>query len=140
MNKLKHLFSDQFIRNISWLGGAELLTRISRLGTTVILARLLSPYDYGLVAIVFTTYEFMGIFTLKYGIGAKIIQAKEQDIKIICDTSYWLNWILCGVLFIVQCIAAFPIAQFYGDNQLILPICAMALIYLMAQFSWFSLQ
>lgn len=131
MNKLKHLFSDQFIRNVGWLGGAELLNRIFRLGTTVVLARMLSPYDYGLVAIVFTTYEFTGVFTLKYGIGAKIIQAKEQDIKTICDTSYWLNWILCGTLFIVQCIAAFLIAQFYRNNQLILPICAMALIYLM---------
>lgn len=131
INRLKQLSSGQFIRNAGWLGGAELVNRIFRLGTTVTLARLFSPYDYGLVSVVLTTYEFTTVFTLRYGIGAKIIQADEQELKEICDTSYWLNWILCGSLFVVQCIAAFPIAWFYKDNQVILPICVLALVYLM---------
>lgn len=134
VNKLKQLLSNQFIRNISWLGGAELVNRAFRLGTTVTLARMFSSYDYGLVSIVFTTAEFAGALTLKYGIGAKIIQADEQYVKTICNTAYWLNWILCLSLFIIQCLAAFPIAQFYGNNQLIAPICTIALTYLMMPF------
>lgn len=131
INKLKQQLSSQFIRNVGWLGGAELVNRISRLGITVTLAHLLSPYDYGLVAIVLTTNEFANVFTLRAGIGSKIIQADDLDVKILCDTSYWLNWILCGTLFIIQCIAAFPVAWFYGNNQVILPICVMSLVYLM---------
>jgi len=131
INKLKQQLSGQFIRNVGWLGGAELANRIFRLGTTITLARLLSPYDYGLVAVVLTTNEFATVFTLKAGIGSKIVQADEQDLKVICDTSYWLNWILCGLMFVIQCIAAFPIALFYGNNQVILPICVAALVYLM---------
>lgn len=130
-NKLKQVLSGQFIRNLGWLGGAELANRIFRLGTTFTLARIFNPYDYGLVAVVLTTNEFATVFTLRSGIGSKIIQAEEQDLKVICDTSYWLNWILCGSLFIIQCIAAFPIAWFYGNNQVILPICICALVYLM---------
>ncbi len=131
INKFKEKLSNQFIRNIGWLGGAELVNRIFRLGTTVTLARLLSPYDYGLVAIVLTTYEFATVFTLRAGIGSKIVQTDEQNLKVICQTSYWLNWILCIALFLIQCIAAFPIAWFYKNNQVILPICVMALVYLM---------
>jgi PST family polysaccharide transporter len=131
MNKLKQILSGQFIRNVGWLGGAELVNRIFRLGTTVALARMFSPQDYGLMAVVYTVFDFANVFTLRGGIGAKIIQAEEQDVKTICDTSYWLNWILCGSIFIIQCLAAFPVAQFYGNDQLILPLCTSALIYLM---------
>ncbi len=131
IKKLKHILSGQFIRNVGWLGGAELANRIFRLGTTFTLARMFNAHDYGLVAVVLTTNEFATVFTLKYGIGAKIIQADEQELKVICDTSYWLNWILCVSLFVIQCIAAFPVASFYKDNQVILPICVLALVYLM---------
>jgi PST family polysaccharide transporter len=131
INKLKQILSSQFIRNVGWLGGAELVNRIFRLGTTVTLARIFSPQDYGLMAVVFTVFDFATVFTLRGGIGAKIVQADEQDVKSICDTSYWLNWILCGSIFIIQCLVAFPVAQFYGNNQLIWPLCTSALIYLM---------
>ena len=131
INKLKQLLSNQFVRNIGWLSGAELLNRIFRLGTTVTLARMFSPQDYGLMAVIYTTFEFANVLTLRGGIGAKIVQADEKDVKAICDTSYWLNWILCGSIFIIQCVAAFPIAQFYGNKQLILPLCTAALVYLM---------
>lgn len=131
INKLKQGLSGQFIRNVSWLAGAEFLGRVFRLGATVTLARMLSTYDYGLVAIVLTTIEFANVFTLKGGIGGKLIQADEQDIKVLANTAYWLNWILCGSIFIIQCLAAFPIAWFYKDNQVILPICVAALVYLM---------
>ncbi len=130
INKLKQQLSGRLIRNISWLGGAEFLNRVFRLGTTVVIARLLSPYDYGLIAIISTINDFINVFSLRGGIGAKIIQADEMDVKVLCNTAYWLNWILCGSLLIIQCLAAFPIAWFYGDNQLILPICVFALGYL----------
>jgi O-antigen/teichoic acid export membrane protein len=129
-DKLQQLLSGQFIRNVSWLGGAELVNRFFRLATTVTLARTFTPQDYGLVAIIYTTIDFANTFTLKGGIGGKIIQAQEEDVKTICDTSYWLNWIICIAVFSFQCIAAFIIAFYYGNNQLILPICTVACIYL----------
>lgn len=131
ITKLKQQLSGQFIRNVSWMGGAELVNRIFRLVTTFTLARLFSPKDYGLAAIVMTTFEFASVLSLKEGFAAKIIQADAKDVAVISDTSYWLHWIICGLLCILQCLAAVLIAQFYGNNQLILPICAVALVYLM---------
>lgn len=131
INKIKQQFSSQFVRNVGWLGGAELANRILRMGVVVVLARLLSSYDYGLAAVVLTTNELATVFTLKYGIGAKLIQASEKDLDVLCETAYWMNWILSGTLFIIQCIVAFPIGWFYGNSQVILPICVCALVYLM---------
>lgn len=130
INQLKQIFTSRFARNIGWLGLAELVNRVFRLMTTVTLARTFTPYDYGMVSIIYTIFALTDVLSLRSGVGAKLIQADEQEIDVICDTSYWLNWIVCIALFILQCVAAYPISQFYRNGQLILPISAIALIYL----------
>jgi len=131
IDRLKQKLSNQFIRNLGWLGGAELVNRILRLGAVIVLARLLSSHDYGMAAIVLTINEFASVFTLKSGIGSKLIQANEKDLPTLCETAYWMNWLLSIFLFMIQCIAAFPIAHFYKNDQIILPICVSAIVYLM---------
>jgi O-antigen/teichoic acid export membrane protein len=124
------ILSGQFIRNIGWLGAAELLNRVLRLGTTVTLARVLTPYDYGLTAVILTTQEVANVFTLRSGLGAKLIQAPTADLDRLCNTTYWMNWILCIAMFLLQCLVAWPVAWFYGNNAVILPICVIAVNYL----------
>jgi teichuronic acid exporter len=124
---------NRFLINLGWLGSAQILNRVFRLATTVVLARWLSPQDYGLAAIVLTTNEFVNVFT-RSGIGARLIQAKETDVARLCNTAYWLNWLLCIGLFLVQCAVAFPLGWLYGQ-AIVLPICAMAIIYLMLPFA-----
>ncbi|MBZ8181006.1 lipopolysaccharide biosynthesis protein [Oscillatoria salina] len=133
-DKLKQSLANQFIRNLSWLGASEIIIRISRLLTTFVLARFLSKYDYGLAAIVLATHEFVQVFS-RNGIAAKLIQADAEELPELCDAAYWLNWVVFSALFVIQCLAAFPVAWFYGDNNLILPICALGLTYLMIPFS-----
>ncbi len=129
LTPVKQKFSSQFIRNLGWLGGSEIVNRGFRLITTVILARFLSAYDYGLAAIVITTGEFVEVFS-RNGINAKLIQAEQEELEVLCNSAYWLNWVIYCSLFILQCLIAFPISWFYKDSQLILPICITALLYL----------
>jgi O-antigen/teichoic acid export membrane protein len=131
IDKFKAIFSGRYLRNVGWLGGAELFNRIFRLGTTVTLARVFSQSDYGLMAFVYIVFELAHVLTFKYGISAKIIQADKEQLNALCDTSYWLNWLLCIGVFIFQCLAAFPIAHFYDKDTLVLPLCASALVYLL---------
>jgi teichuronic acid exporter len=123
-------FNNPFVQNIGWMGASGAVIRIFRLITTVGLARFLSPYDFGLVAIVLTTNEFVQVFS-RNGIAAKLIQADEADIEELSQSAYWLGWLVFISLFLLQCLAAFPIAWFYHDNQIILPICFMATSYLL---------
>lgn len=129
ISKLKNKLSSQFIRNLGWLGMAEIIPRIFRLAVTVILARYLSRYDYGLAAIVLAVNEFTRVFT-DVGVTAKIIQAEQKDLESLCNSAYWLNWVVFPGLFILQCFVAFPVSWFYNDGKLILPICVAGIPYL----------
>lgn len=123
------LKGDRFVRNIGWMGASEIFIRVFRLGTTVILARVLTAEDYGLAAIVLTTHEFIRVFT-RNGISDKIVQADVEEVEDLCQTAYGLNWLIAMSLFVVQCLAAFVIAGFYDNSKLILPICLVAITYL----------
>lgn len=128
-NQLTNKLSNQFIRNISWLGASEIIIRLSRLATTVVLARFLSPSDYGLAAVVITIHEFFFVFT-RYGANAKLIQANQAEIEDLSNATFWLNWMIFYILFFLQCLAAFPLAIVFHDSQIILPLCLMAASYL----------
>ena len=84
MKKLKSFFKQKqngessFVRNLGWLGMSGGVNRLTRLLTTVILARFLTQYDYGLIAIILATNEFVKVFT-RNGVAVKLIQAPESE-------------------------------------------------------------
>jgi O-antigen/teichoic acid export membrane protein len=127
--QIQNKLSNQFLRNLSWLGMAEIIYRIFRLLLVAIMARFLSDYDYGLGAIVLMVREFAINFS-NLGIGAKIIQAEEKELKELCDSAYWLNWVIFSSLFVIQCLVAFPIGWVKNTPEVILPICISGIAYL----------
>lgn len=129
--KLKYLLSGQLIRNVGWLGMAELINRVFRLATTVTLARIFSPEDYGLMAVIYMTFEIVTVFTHRGGVASKIIQADEQDVAELAKTAYWLQWIVCTFIFVLQCVASFFVAWFYDDRSLIPLLSVTAIVYLL---------
>jgi O-antigen/teichoic acid export membrane protein len=133
-NRIRQFTSGRFVRNVGWLGMSELGNRIFRLATTVTLARVFTPQEYGLMAVIYTTFEFGRVFQLNSGFDAVIIQSSDEELKTTCNTAFWLNLFLCIAITIGQCIAAFFIASFYNDNRLIGPLCLSALVYLIYPF------
>jgi PST family polysaccharide transporter len=127
INKVRR--PNDFVKNLGWFGIGQLVVRVTRILTTVVLARALSPHDYGLAAIVIAIYEFINVFN-SVGITAKIVQADEKDLERLCNSGYWLNWIVYPCLCLFQCALSYPMALFYRDDSLILPICLLSLNYL----------
>lgn len=130
ISRIQKYLSGPYICNVGWMAGAEIAHRFIRLASTVILARVFTPQDYGLMAIIYTIFDFFQVLTLRGGVGAKIIQADEQDVNAICNTAYWLNWICCSSLFIIQSLAAFVVSFFSEGKPLALPLFAVAFTYL----------
>ncbi|MGB6301166.1 MAG: lipopolysaccharide biosynthesis protein [Rivularia sp. (in: cyanobacteria)] len=126
---IKKKISSQFIRNLGWLGIAEVLYRVLRLGLVAITARYLTPYDYGLGAIILAVREFAVTFA-DVGIGAKIIQADEKHLPQLCSSAFWLNWLIFASLFMIQALVAFPIAASYDSKEIIFPIIVSGIAYL----------
>jgi teichuronic acid exporter len=134
IRRLRTLLASPLIRNLGSMGSAQIAMRVSRLLATIVLARLLSPLDFGMAAVVLTVYEFVALFT-RNGITAKVVQASETEVRGVAETAYWLTWIACGALLVLQLLIALPIAWVYHDARLALPIALMGLIYLATPLS-----
>ncbi len=119
----------RFARNLGEMGVAQIAIRISRLATTLVLARLLTPEDYGLAAIVLTVYEFVALFT-RNGIAARVVRASDAEVETVARTAYTLTWLVCGALVAIQAAVAPLAAWALHEPRLLAPIAAMGLIYL----------
>ena len=126
---IQQKLSSQFLKNLGWLGLAEIAYRGLRLGLLVVTAQFLSRTDYGLGATILSVREFAITFC-DVGVAAKVIQADEKELPELCNSAYWLNWVVFSSLFFVQCLAAFPVSWFAKTNDLILPICVSAIPFL----------
>lgn len=132
--KLKRLLSDKLVKNIGWLTASQIFRRVIRIAIVVVLGRSFNTEEYGLMAILFAITDFANVFIQKGGIAPKLIQAHEEEIEQLADTAYWTNWILCVSIAAFQCLLAFPIALFYDNERLVLPIIIMAAIYIFNPF------
>ena len=104
-------------------------SQILRLGSNLILTRLLFPEAFGLMAMVSVFLMGLNMFS-DVGVGPAIMQSKRGDDRDFLNTA-WTIQIMRGVLlYIVACALAWPIAQYFGepDLTLFLPVAAVTLV------------
>jgi PST family polysaccharide transporter len=132
----KSLLSSEntFIRNLGWLGVSEVVVRLTRLVTAIVLARFLDPLAFGLAALVLTVNELIRVFS-RNGIGAKIVQCDASELDQICNTAYRLNMLFCILLFFLQCGLAYPLADWYDMPELVDMLQILSLTYLLMPFA-----
>ncbi len=130
---MKASADNLFLRNLGWLGASEVFVRVTRLVTAVVLARVLGPSAFGVAALVLTINELIMVFS-RNGIGAKIVQCDESELTRVCNTAYRLNWVFCSIMFLVQCLVAYPLAYWYDTPELVPMLQVLALTYLLMPF------
>ena len=100
---------------IKWKLGGQVAIQLSRLLTVAVLARLLTPADYGAAAIAIVLAAFAPTVA-DMGIGAALVQAETASRKV-RSTAFWAS-VVSGVgLFVVTAAAAEPVAQFMGEPE-----------------------
>ncbi|MEI6414259.1 MAG: lipopolysaccharide biosynthesis protein [Pseudomonadota bacterium] len=124
------MMSSRFTKNIGWIGMTEILSRVSRLTTVIVLAHFLSLSDYGAAAIALTANELIKVLT-NTGVGQRIIQVDEAHLSAVCNTAWRMNWVICIGLFLLQSAIAPFVAWFYDAPALTWMIVALAGVYLM---------
>ena len=115
------------IKGVFWSAVGKYSSVVVQLVITMVLARLLSPKEFGVVAIATVLITFLNIFS-DMGLGAAIIQRQDlmkKDLNQIFTFSLFLA-ILLGLLLFV---GAYPISSFYQDEQLVY-ICQLLSISL----------
>ena len=92
--------------------GAQLVTFI----VTIVLARLLTPDDYGTIALVTVFTTIMQVF-VDSGLGTALIQKKDAD-DLDFSSVFYFNFAVCIVLYLIMFFSAPLIASFYSLPEL----------------------
>ena len=108
-----------FVKGVAWTGASKWSIQIITWVATLVVARLLTPEDYGIVAMAGVLTGMLALLT-EFGIGSAIVMLSglsEVQIAQINTLS-----ILFGVTgFVVSCAASVPLGIFF-DTQLLPPV------------------
>lgn len=114
-----HLKGD--LKGRSVRGGAVTLAAqsskfILRMGSTVVLARLLAPEDYGLIGMATVIIGFVELFK-DLGLSAATVQKAEVNHQQI-STLFWINLIISCLVGLIVAVSAPAVAWFYNEPRL----------------------
>jgi O-antigen/teichoic acid export membrane protein len=121
---MEHL-RTRVLSGLGWSAASQMLGQALQFGITVVLAHLLRPKEYGLLAMVLVLTEFAAVFS-DLSLGASIIQKQDVSARHL-NSVFWLNIGVGGLFTLLFCLAAPLVALFYGEPSLRLLTMAVAI-------------
>ncbi len=100
----------------SWVVAWRVMTRIVGVASTLVLVRLLSPGDFGLVALA-TTFALALDVCLSLGVEDQIVRSRDPR-RELYDTAFTMNAARCVIVTALILLLAEPAAAFFGDARL----------------------
>ena len=101
---------------VTWKLVGQIAIQLSRLLTVAVLARLLTPEDYGAAAIAIALATFAPTVG-DMGLGSALVQAPAAP-RVVRSTAFWAS-IGFGVgIFALIAAVATPVGEFLGDSQI----------------------
>ncbi len=101
-----------------WALGTQVASQAIRFGGVIVLARLLTPSDYGAAALALAIASYSMILG-DLGYGGALIQAKRAPQRL-ASTAFWSALASGGLGTACVALAAYPIALALGDPQIAL--------------------
>jgi O-antigen/teichoic acid export membrane protein len=99
----------------------------------IILARLLLPQDYGVIALLVIFITIAQVF-VQSGLGTSLIQKKSID-DVDYSSVFWVSLAIASLLYSVLFLAAPSIASFYNEVQLVEVLRVMSLSLFIGAFN-----
>lgn len=100
-----------------WFGGSRVIIQLVSWMVTIVVARLISPADYGLLGMALMYVGFVE-FLNELGLGAAIVQFKEISAEDL-DSIFWFGLGTSTSLYLLTLAAAPWVAQFFHQPALI---------------------
>lgn len=117
-----------FARSVAWSGAGRWLTQLISWPATIIIARLLSPEDYGLVVLVRVYTNFISMLS-EAGLGGIVTITPEMD-EHRAGQLHTLSMMLGVVAVAVSCAAAYPLAALYKNPEMRLVVFALSALFI----------
>jgi len=102
-----------------WTFAAHFIGKSLSLIVGVVLARILSPSDFGVVAVALVVWQLIMVFGAT-GVGSKLIQQQEH-FEHYATAAFWLNIAVACILAIIAVFIS-PLASLFYETPLIKPI------------------
>ena len=123
---------SQIFSGIKWNTLGQIVRQSFSLIVSIILARLLEPEEFGLVAMLIIFSELANAF-IGSGLSASLIQKKKiSDTE--CSTIFFFSIVVASFLYILFFFGSSYIAAFYRNNNLEVLIKVYALGFLIRSF------
>lgn len=123
---------DKIGKSFSWSFFDKVTTQVISLAVSVVLARLIDPWHYGIIALAAIVVEIFDAF-VNPGICSALVQKKETD-SLDYDSMFVFNSIVGIILFFLVCVVSDGIEQFYKIDKLSIVIRVLALKIPFASF------
>ena len=104
------------VENVGWKFAEQFSSQIVSFIITIILARILMPVDYGLVAMLLVFITIANVF-VEFGVGKALIQKKDAD-NIDFSSMLYFNLGFSIVIYIILYFISPVIAKFYNQRLL----------------------
>lgn len=124
LNELKSKVFSSFFWNLLEKGGSQAIALIVQ----IVLARLLAPSDFGMMAIM-VVFINVGNVLVQSGLNTAIIQ-KEQLETNDMSTAFWMSFAIAAALYILLFFASPLIAEFYSIPSLVAPLRVLCLVFI----------
>lgn len=108
--------NSKVVKNFLWRLAERCGAQVVTLLVSIVLARLLSPEDFGTVSLVMVFTTILQVF-VDSGLGTALIQKKDAD-DLDFSSVFYFNFAVCLVLYIGMFFSAPYIARFYQDESL----------------------
>ena len=128
-SKEKNTKSD-IIKNLVWRFAERCGAKLVTFFVSIILARLLSPEDYGTIALINVFITILSIF-VDSGLGNALIQKKNAD-TLDFSTVFYTNIVFCVILYSLLYFCAPIIASFYENPELTLLVRVLGITILIS--------
>ncbi|MCB9988471.1 MAG: lipopolysaccharide biosynthesis protein [Rhodospirillales bacterium] len=114
--------------NTAFISSVSTIRLLAQFFVIPILSRILSPEDYGLMAMAMPIVMFTVIFA-DAGLGQSLIRSASDDKKT-WSTSFWFTVLLGLGLGVIIAALAFPVTAFFKEPRLFVIILALAPVVL----------
>lgn len=126
--KLKLNSLPQLLSNTSWLLSTEIIAKLSRIFTIIVLAAELSPTNYGTAMLALAMHDVFGLL-LRAGVGSQIINCEGNKLKTYCKNGIIIQWAICIIIVVVQLGSADLLASLYENQEISFLLQVMVIIY-----------
>jgi len=118
------------IRAFAWTGAGRWATQLLTWVTTIVVARILAPSDYGLIGMA-TIYLGLVALISEFGLGQAVITMREMSNRQIAQINS-LAIASGALLFGLSCVAAGPLGKFFHSPKLPQVVMVMSLSFLIS--------